>query len=60
MEKSIVGFLPNKVFSLERDGIPSLVPQRVFGFRNFGIQFIDIGTPEYLEVARKYFFLTNK
>jgi len=58
-DQEIFSYMPeSQKFSLEKDLFPELVGNGFFGYRIDG-QFLDIGTPERLERARKILLSSN-
>jgi len=55
LQKTVVETIsPGKTFSLERELFTSLIDKKLYGYRCEG-EFIDIGTPESLQKAEKFF-----
>ncbi len=51
--KSILNYMPNDIFSLERETFPKMIQNKaLYGVKQVG-SFIDIGTPEDLELAKR-------
>lgn len=52
-KKKIIKLLPQKIFSLENEFLPSVIDKKLLNGKIFKNFFLDIGTPKYFKISEK-------